>query len=288
MSRDHYIPQFILRGFAIDDSLPKDKQEIRILDTKTLEVETTLIGNAFMKIDCNTEETETSFAQNFETPMGNVLQQIKNAIRKNQNQVELKKSAYQKLFRFLVLMWRRNIVQLKKMEEYASILGEFFDGDRPLGANESPFAQYFEANKDICAKAFYDIIIKQTTNDDDTVKKTILNYRPIVIHNTSNVHFIVHNTYSTLNYCCQSYDQISTTDMPPIMIFPLSKNICLYLLLREQPLQLNNAQYPIAIETWDNPNDIEQFMIDRYIQPTSESIVVDNTNLQYVLNKLKN
>lgn len=287
MSRDHYIPQLILRGFALDPTLAKDKREISILDTNTLQVETKLIGNSFMKVDCNSEGTETKFAQNYETPMGNILQQIKNAIRKNQTECLLKKSAYQKLFQFLVIMWRRNIIQVKKMEEYVAIFDKIFSSISPFNESEKTISQYYKENEDVCRKAFYEYVISITKQDEKIVKKTIENYRPIIIHNTTNVHFILHNTYSTLRYCCKPNEQIGFDDMPVHMIFPLSNDLCLDLILREQPLQLDKKQYSIEIETWDNPDDIKQFMIDGYITPTAESIVVDNTNLQFVLDKLR-
>lgn len=287
MSRDHYIPQLILRGFALDPTLKKDKQEISILDTNTLQVETKLIGNSFMKVDCNSKETETKFAQIYETPMGNILQQIKNAIRKNQTECLLKKSAYQKVFQFLVIMWRRNIIQVKKMEEYVALFDKIFSSISPFNESEKSISQYYKENEDVCRKAFYEYVMRITKQDEETVKKTIENYRPIIIHNTTNVHFILHNTYSTLRYCCKPNEQIGFDDMPINMICPLSNELCLDLLLREQPLQLDKKQYPIEIETWDNPDDIKQFMIDGYITPTAESIVVDSTNLQFVLDKLR-
>lgn len=287
MSRDHYIPQLILRGFALDPTLAKDKQEISILDTNTFQVETKLIGNSFMKVDCNSEETETKFAQIYETPMGNILQQIKNAISKNQTECLLKKSAYQKVFQFLVIMWRRNIIQVKKMEEYVALFDKIFSSISPFNESEKSISQYYKENEDVCRKAFYEYVMRITKQDEETVKKTIENYRPIIIHNTTNVHFILHNTYSTLRYCCKPNEQIGFDDMPINMICPLSNELCLDLLLREQPLQLDKKQYPIEIETWDNPDDIKQFMIDGYITPTAESIVVDSTNLQFVLDKLR-
>lgn len=97
MSRDHYIPQFILRGFAIDDSLPKDKQVICVLNSKTKTVENKLICNSFMQIDYNSKETEQFLAQEIEYKIGNIFNRIKTAALQNQKCIELKEYEYKAL-----------------------------------------------------------------------------------------------------------------------------------------------------------------------------------------------
>lgn len=58
MSRDHIIPQFILRGFAINPTAAKSKQKIMIYDRKTKKIKTEKIADAYAIQDFNSPETE--------------------------------------------------------------------------------------------------------------------------------------------------------------------------------------------------------------------------------------
>ena len=72
------------------------------------------------------------------------------------------------------------------------------------------------------------------------------------------------------------------------MIYPISKTMCLCMLLNYKESDLTQNNYTIPIVTWSNEADIKQFLIDRYITPTAESFVVDETNLEYLQNLLNN
>lgn len=285
MSRDHYIPQLILRGFAINENLPKDKQVICVLNSKTKTVENKLISNSFMQIDYNSKETEQFLAQEIESKIGNIFNRIKIAASKNQKFIELKDYEYKALFRFFVIMWRRNAIQINKMKEVIDC-AELIINNPNVQNKNIPLAQLFEENKDIFRKTFFDLVIPQTTNTDETVQKTILNYTPFIIKNETDLHFILHNAYATLNYFVKQNTVVTENDAPYFMIYPISKTLCFGLLCNQTQTDLNKETYIVPFESWDKES-IKSFLINGYILPTAEYYVVDETNYAAVLDALK-
>lgn len=285
MSRDHYIPRLILRGFAINENLPKDKQVICVLDSKTKTVENKLISNSFMQIDYNSKETEQFLAQEIESKIGNIFNRIKIAASKNQKFIELKDYEYKALFRFFVIMWRRNAIQINKMKEVIDC-AELIINNPNMQNKNIPLAQLFEENKDILRKTFFDVVIPQTTNTDETVLKTILNYTPFIIKNETDLHFILHNAYATLNYFVKQNTVVTENDAPYFMIYPISKTLCFGLLCNQTQTDLNKKTYIVPFESWDKES-IKSFLINGYVLPTAEYYVVDETNYAAVLDALK-
>lgn len=288
MSRDHYIPQFILRGFAINENLPKDKQVICVLDSKTKTVENKLISNSFMQIDYNSKETEQFLAQDIESKIGNIFNRIKIAASNNQKYIELKDYEYKALFRFFVIMWRRNAIQINKMKEVIDLAELIINNPnmQNMQNNNIPLGRLFEENKDIFRKTFFDLVIPQTTNTDETVLKTILNYTPFIIKNETDLHFILHNAYSTLNYFVKQNTVVTENDAPYFMIYPISKTLCFGLLCNQTQTDLNKKTYIVPLESWDKES-IKSFLINGYVLPTAEYYVVDETNYAAVLDALK-
>lgn len=288
MSRDHYIPQFILRGFAINENLPKDKQAICVLDSKTKTVENKLISNSFMQIDYNSKETEQFLAQEIESKIGNIFNRIKIAASKNQKFIELKDYEYKALFRFFVIMWRRNAIQINKMKEVIDLAELIINNPNMQNMQNKniPLGRLFEENKDIFRKTFFDLVIPQTTNTDETVLKTILNYTPFIIKNETDLHFILHNAYSTLNYFVKQNTVVTENDAPYFMIYPISKTLCFGLLCNQTQTDLNKETYIVPFESWDKES-IKSFLINGYVLPTAEYYVVDETNYAAVLDALK-
>lgn len=285
MSRDHYIPRLILRGFAINENLPKDKQVICVLDSKTKTVENKLISNSFMQIDYNSKETEQFLAHEIESKIGNIFNRIKIAASKNQKFIELKDYEYKALFRFFVIMWRRNAIQINKMKEVIDC-AELIINNPNMQNKNIPLAQLFEENKDIIRKTFFDLVIPQTTNTDETVLKTILNYTPFIIKNETDLHFILHNAYATLNYFVKQNTVVTENDAPYFMIYPISKTLCFGLLCNQTQTDLNKKTYIVPFESWDKES-IKSFLINGYVLPTAEYYVVDETNYAAVLDALK-
>lgn len=288
MSRDHYIPQFILRGFSVNPKEAKNKQEIYVYSKKTNEVKRQLIADSFMQVDYNSPETEKYLAQELETKVANIVQKIKAEVNKENKIVDLEKNKYVLLIRFLVVMWRRNLIQVDRMKEIIDASEYISSIFSAFGTEEINIGKLYEENKDIFRKTFFDLAIRRTTKDDETVQKTIQYYKPFIVHNTSNINFIMHNTYSTLNYLSYKNDEITEQDFPIFMIYPISKKLCLCMLLNIEESNLAQNNYTISIETWSDEADIKRFLINGYITPTAESFVVDETNYEYLQNLLNN
>lgn len=288
MSRDHYIPQFILRGFSVNPKEAKNKQEIYVYSKKTNEVKRQLIADSFIQVDYNSPETEKYLAQELETKVANIVQKIKAEVNKENKIVDLEKNKYVLLIRFLVVMWRRNLIQVDRMKEIIDASEYISSIFSAFGTEEINIGKLYEENKDIFRKTFFDLTIRRTTKDDETVQKTIKYYKPFIVHNTSSINFIMHNTYSTLNYLSYKNDEITEQDFPIFMIYPISKTMCLCMLLNYKESDLTQNNYTIPIETWSDEADIKRFLIDGYITQTAESFVVDETNLEYLQNLLNN
>lgn len=288
MSRDHYIPQFILRGFSVNPKEAKNKQEIYVYSKKTNEVKRQLIADSFMQVDYNSPETEKYLAQELETKVANIVQKIKAEVNKENKIVDLEKNKYVLLIRFLVVMWRRNLIQVDRMKEIIDASEYISSIFSAFSTKEINIGKLYEENKDIFRKTFFDLAIRRTTKDDETVQKTIKYYKPFIVHNTSNINFIMHNTYSTLNYLSYKNDEITEQDFPIFMIYPISKKLCLCMLLNIEESNLAQNNYTISIETWSDEADIKRFLINGYITPTAESFVVDETNYEYLQNLLNN
>lgn len=288
MSRDHYIPQFILRGFSVNPKEAKNKQEIYVYSKKTNEVKRQLIADSFMQVDYNSPETEKYLAQELETKVANIVQKIKAEVNKENKIVDLEKNKYVLLIRFLVVMWRRNLIQVDRMKEIIDASEYISSIFSAFSTKEINIGKLYEENKDIFRKTFFDLAIRRTTKDDETVQKTIKYYKPFIVHNTSSINFIMHNTYSTLNYLSYKNDEITEQDFPIFMIYPISKKLCLCMLLNIEGSNLAQNNYTISIETWSDEADIKRFLINGYITPTAESFVVDETNYEYLQNLLNN
>lgn len=67
MSRDHIIPQFILRGFAINPTANKQNQKIMIYDKATKQVHTKKIADTYSLLNFNSPETEKYLANEYES-----------------------------------------------------------------------------------------------------------------------------------------------------------------------------------------------------------------------------
>ena len=72
MSRDHIIPQFILRGFAINPAANKQNQKIMIYDKDTKQVHTKKIADTYSLLDFNSPETEKYLANEYESKVAKI------------------------------------------------------------------------------------------------------------------------------------------------------------------------------------------------------------------------
>ena len=290
MPRDHIIPKFILRGFAINPTTNKSNQKIMIYDRKTKQIKTEKIADAYAIQDFNSPETEKFLAREYETDVAKIFQRIKEAVEKKQENTNLSNSEYKLLFRFFVIMWRRNNIQLDKMRDLSkefesylkAILGENFYKQmlKPEYRNV-PIDQEIDQRLNELREPFYDRVIQETNDYDPTVQKTIKYYKPHIIYNKSNIHFIMHNAYATLKYFI-SGDCVQKDDIPYFFIEPISNTLCFCLALSKDEIDLNKEYYEIPIEIWDEDELIKEHFIKGYITATASSFIVDETNKDYV------
>lgn len=294
MPRDHIIPKFILRGFTINTTANKQNHKIMIYDRATKQVRTEKISDAYAIRDYNSPETEKFLAQEYESDVAKVFQRISDNAKNSQKSVILSNADYKLLFRFFVIMWRRNNIQMDKAKEMGiqleNTMRSFFGNHykemlRPEYKDYS-FEMMFDERIDAVRKAFYDKVIPDTTDDDPTVQKTIRFYLPVIVHNKSDIHFLLHNTYATLRYFVpKEQKEIYDEDIPSIMIYPISNTLCFYMLHYEKETDITKDEFTIPIEVWHKDEDIKQHFIDGYITNTATSFVVDDTNLEFVKNK---
>lgn len=291
MSRDHIIPRFILRGFAISPTKSKSKQRIMIYNKETRLVITEKIDDAYALPNFNSPDTEQYLANEYESKVARLFQRIAGAANTNQPCASFSTDEYNLLFRFFVIMWRRNDIHLERTREMAlqfegyfkSIFGSHYKAMLNPEYKDYTIEKIFNEKIDDIRTVLYDKLIRETTDDDTTVLKTIMNYHPVIIENKSKIHFLLHNTYSTLVYAVsKNQTDINTEDMPGFMICPISKTLCFCLLPGKNETSLSKGHTKIPIEIWDNDEDIKRHFIDGYITKTAKSFVVDETNMDFV------
>lgn len=290
MAIHHFIPKFILKGFSFNPNADTNKQSITIYNKKTNKFSNELINFAFAEKDFNSEETETILGEQYENKIAMVFQRIQKRAYSNEKDVVLSNKEYRLLFRFFTIMWRRNDIQLEKMNETAinihneikTMFGKHFKDMLKSEYQDKNLTDLIKSNIENIKKPFYDKIIKDTTDDDETIQKTILNYIPKIIYNKSNVHFLLHNTYGTLRYIKKANEVIQDSDYPHTFIEPISKDLCFCLLLAQNQIDIKKDKFKIKIEVWENDEDIIKFFIKDYLTETVTSYVVDETNYRYV------
>lgn len=290
MAIHHFIPKFILKGFSFNPKANKNEQLITIYNKKTNKFSNELINFAFAEKDFNSEETETILGEQYENIIARVFQRIQKRAYSNESDVVLSNEEYRLLFRFFTIMWRRNDIQLERINEMAininnemeTMFGNNFKNMLRPEYQDKNLTDLIKSNIENIKKPLYDKIIKDTTDDDETVQKTILNYIPTIIYNKSNIHFLLHNTYGTLRYIKKENEEIQDYDLPYTFIEPISKDLCFCLLLTQNQIDIKKDKYKIKIEVWDNDEDIIKFFIKDYLTDTATNYVVDETNYKYV------
>ncbi|MDE6945859.1 MAG: DUF4238 domain-containing protein [Anaeroplasmataceae bacterium] len=291
MPKDHIIPKFILRGFAINPEANKQNQKIMIYNKETKQIKTEKIADAYALRDFNSPELEKLLAQEYESKVAKIFQRITNRALSNKKNITLSNSEYRLLFRFFVIMWRRNDIQIDKARKMCvelenmlkDIFGEsYYDMIKPEFKNIT-IEDIFNEQKDELMRIFYEKSIAETNDDDPTVLKTIKYYQPFIVYNKSDIHFLLHNTYATLRYFLpKQQKEVEYTDIPSIMIYPISNKLCFCMLFSKNEIDINQESFNLSIETWNNNDKIKEFFIDGYITNTATSLVVDNTNVQFV------
>ena len=293
MSRDHIIPQFILRGFAINPNASKQKQKINIYDTATKSVKTKNIADAYQIENFNSNETEKLLAHDYEQKVARIFERIKNNVRNGNTTTSLTNNEYKLLFRFFVVMWRRNDIQMENAKKMCNdmhntlkiIFGNQFDNMLNPEYKNINVEEYFDKSINDLSKDMYDKFISETTINDPTVQKTIKHYYPTIINNKTDINFILHNTYGTINYVVKNGSTPNFSDVPAFFIEPISSKLTFLLLPSEKEINIEQNSFEIPIVNFDVKNDIEEIFINQYMTSKAKSYVVDDTNIQFLKEK---
>lgn len=290
MSKDHIIPRFILRNFAIDPTANKKALEVKIYDRTTKQVFVQNIHDAFALEDFNSPETEQYLANEYESKVAQLFQRITQATNNDQTSVTFSISEYRMLFRFFTIMWRRNDIHMKEAEKISLRLEStmkmlFGDQYHHILAPEYegvPFDKLLSEKSDI-RTGIYDTLIRTVKNNDPTVIKTINNYNIFIVHNKSKIHFLLHNTYGTLIYMMpKNRPVVCANDMPIMMIYPISKTLCFCLTYSEKRIDATAKSFDIPIENLNDEEEVKEIFIKKYITKSATSFAVDETNMDFV------
>ena len=266
-----------------------------IYDKETKQPFVEEINDAYALEDFNSDETERYLANKYESKVAKFFRRISETVDMDQKLVTFSESEYKLLIRFFVIMWRRNDIQLEKAKEMASQFENIMKSLSGVNYNKlfnakcdgQSFEKILNDNIDDIRVAFYDKVIRETTNDDPTVLKTIRHYRPVIVENKSKIHFLLHNTYSTLRYMVpKNQSEVSEADVPSIMLYPISKTLCFCLLYNEKGTEFFKNTIDVPIECWSRDDDIKLHFIDGYITQTAKSFIVDETNVEFVKRSL--
>lgn len=294
MSVDHIIPRFILKGYALNPSAPATEQEIQILERKTQDIFVQKIKEAYAIEDFNSEQTERLLCEEYETKVARIFQRIKKRAEDNEDHVVLSNAEYKLLFRFFIIMWRRNNIHVNRGKDFLCKINNFMRtmfGDNLRNMlkpeyQDSDIEQLLGEEFDKHRKDLYDKIIVQVDENDPTVKKTILYYKPIIIYNKSKIHFTLHNTYGTTIYMVKQGTMPNDIEMPKRIIEPISNKLCFLLIFTSEKVCLEEKTYKINIKTIEDDNYIKEHLIKEYITGQATSFVVDDTNIEIVKAKI--
>lgn len=293
MPNDHIISKFILKGFALNSDASANEQEVMIYDKNKKEQTIQKISKAYAIEGFNSPETETLLANEYENKVAIIFQRIKKRATDNEKDVVLSNEEYKLLFRFFIIMWRRNDIQLEKSKELAKKfmpkVEKFVKTLSGIDMNDMlkdeyknmSYEEMFDTKQEDLRIPLYDKIITKTTIDDPIVQKTLVNYFSAIILNNSNTHFLLHNTYATNLHLGPIIDE----EFPDYMILPISNKLCFFLMLSKQKIDLTKETYKLPIDIY--PDDIiKKIFIERYITKTATSFVVDETNIDIVKNTI--
>lgn len=293
MAIDHIIPRFVLKGYALNPSAEAKEQEIQILDRKTKNISVQKIKEAYAIEDFNSGQTERFLCKEYETKIARIFQRIKKRAEDNENHVVLSNDEYKLMFRFFVIMWRRNDIHVDKrktlLKNFHNLMSTMYGDNlqkmlKPEYRN-SDIDQLMEEELNKHRKDFYDIIIAQTNENDPTVRKTILNYKPFIVYNKSNINFTLHNTYGTTIYMVNPGE--TTDNVEPFRIIePITNKLCFSLFCTSEKISLEEKNYKIEIKTIEGDNYIREHFVEEYITAQATSFVVDDTNVEIVKAKI--
>ena len=279
---DHILPQVLLRGFSLNKNDARNKQKIMVYDREKCKV--SRISTLYQQNTFYSREIESHLQKEYETPFGELKMDMEKELLENYSETYLiSKEKLLLLIRFFVVMWRRNDVQLdkakatiEKIVNYPGMREKMIPKFKNMTVN-----QLISMNEKRAQHDFYDKVILQTTNEDPTVLKTYINYLPVIIINKTNINFPLHNKYASIQYV---YSNIK--DYPDFTIEPINNRIYMLFVLNKQHKK-NSDMNAIKVIYLDSVFEIE-LLIRMYIIDTLKTIVVDESNIEIVKDKLTN
>ncbi|MFW6272934.1 MAG: hypothetical protein ACOC2U_04050 [bacterium] len=282
---DHILPQVLLRGFKINNPKNKNNSVIRIL-TKDA-VKQLKIVNAYQKEEFYTRFIETQLNRSFENKFGIIKELLKESIEKEKGrQIEFSMSRYMQLLKFFVVMWRRSDVQIEQMENMLkSVLDNKIIRENMMKEfKNKPTDEFISEKNEILKTGFYSKMIKETNNKDKTVLKMLNNYNPLIIYNTSDISFPLHNKYATVIQTNNSDEEYPLLSIQPITdrIFLLYFNKDKFVGPRDF---LEKDKVKMDVLNVDSRQKIKS-LINIYIITSANSVVIDDSNYSIVRKRL--
>lgn len=279
---DHILPQVLLRGFAINPNDDKAKMKIRILTPDG--DKTKKIKDEYQQLNFYPADIEKLLDREFENPFGALkLKMIKELIEEEKNILNLSKEEMVMLIRFFTVMWRRNDEQLIKTTNYTRNMLNNPNIRRFLRPEHIALSteKLIEMRSENLKHILYKSLIEKTTEKDPTVQKHLNDYYSVILINKTDISFPLHNKYSSVQYPYPIEDE----EYPDFIFEPITNKIMVFsVLLKNHGLVKENMEIPaISIKTKEEI----VLIINMYLLNSIKSVVVDDSNIDLVINRLK-
>jgi hypothetical protein len=278
---DHIIPRVLLRGFSYNEHVSKSNQKINMLTPDKLIKGK--INDLYQQLGFYSRETESILDREYESPFGNIKVKLREYFAtEGKDEFILKNENYRFLLRFFVVMWRRNDKQINDAIAFAKNML-----DNPVYRTmmlekykNVSSSELIKRTENELREELYRTAVKNTTDEDETVMKTYEDYLPVLIVNETDINFPLHNKYATiLDF------QSNSENHPDISIEPITRS--LWMVLRKR-MKHNTHGDEISIPVkYVKDEEIIKDMIRLYVLDSASSVVVDDTNLELVEDRLR-
>ncbi len=280
---DHIIPRVLLRGFVT--KMTKNRDDARLI---VLTPEGIINGknkNLYQEADFYPKEVEEILNHKYEQPFGLLKKRLVEELNDSKaNTFTMSKSEYINLVMFIIIMWRRNDVQLEKMDMISrKILNNSYlrtmmkDEFKNISTEE-----LIESKKKEMQSTVFKFAIENTTENDPTVQKNIKDYIPKIIVNHSNINFPLHCKYSTSMYLSLKREE----EYPDFNMEPITNRVFVIFLKSKEHGKFVEDTFNVDVIHIDSDEEAKMF-INIYIIGSAKSYVVDKTNLDIVEKRLR-
>jgi len=277
---DHILPQVLLRGFSINKDANKTNQKIMIYDRESIKV--AKIKDRYQVNHFYSRETEILLEKEFEAPFARLKRKMEDElVSTEKDSFMITKKELLMLIRFVVVMWRRNDIQIDKIKQTIErVINDPYLKEKmiPRFRNKTTdelinsYDENFQQN-------YYSKIIHETTVNDPTVLKTYKYYTPVIIVNKTDINFPLHNKYASVQRIYSSDEAF-----PDFTIEPISNRIYVLFVLNKQK---NNRSEMENIKVVNLSLESEVILlIQMYVINSVKSVVLDDSNKAYVKAKI--